>query len=104
MPKTGREVAPSSARKSAARSEKSAKSRIPVPLQSILDLRTKIEQMRVREGMNVLYTDRHLKLVAEVRSGKSIEAQPIDWSGKSTNLHAQQTMQNGKRWCIVRYD
>jgi hypothetical protein len=67
-----------------------------------IDLRPKLSRMKWREGSNVFYSDRAIKLVAEVKGGKVVKITPVNISGGV--IHVSRQSGTGRRPCIICYN
>jgi hypothetical protein len=71
-----------------------------------VDLRAKINRMKWKEGNTTIYSNRDIKLVAEVRDGKVVSVTPIDIGGRirSVNQQSGSGGAGGTRPCIFCYN
>lgn len=75
-----------------------------VPGQRVVDLKPQFDPSRLRNGKNIVYEDRHLRVVASVSGGQVISAEAINISGKTMRLSKQQGTASGRRPCIFCYN
>jgi hypothetical protein len=73
-----------------------------------VDLRAKINRMKWKEGNTTIYSNRDIKLVAEVRDGKVVSVTPIDIGGRIRSVNQQSGSGGaggkGTRPCIFCYN
>lgn len=69
-----------------------------------VDLRPELERKKWKEGKTTFYSDRYVKLVAEVRRGKVVSVTPVNLSGRSLRLSNQQSTPKSPRPCIICYN
>lgn len=67
-----------------------------------VDLRSAMKKMKLKEGSNVVHSERGMKLIAEVKDGKVIEWKATNSTGTAIPMKATATRVKGKRRpCIV---
>jgi hypothetical protein len=71
-----------------------------------VDLRPKLSRMKWREGKSVIYSDKAIKLIAEVKGGKVVKLTPVNISGGVIHISRQSGSGSGagKRPCIICYN
>lgn len=69
-----------------------------------VDLRSQLEKKRWKEGKTTFYSDKYIRLVAEVRRGKVVSVTPINLTGKLLKVNSQQSTPQARRPCIICYN
>ena len=64
-----------------------------------IDLRPAMKQMKLKEGSNIVYSGRGVKLIAEVKDGKVIEWRETSSTGSTILTEAKPTSGKVKRPC-----